>query len=277
MSQLLTAGDVRRIARSHGIRPSQRLGQNFVIDPNTIRKIVRLARVEGDDRVLEIGAGLGSLTVGLAEKAGEVVAIEFDRALIPALTEVTHPLGNVRIVEGDAMRVDYSSIFADKPHRFVSNLPYALAVPLMAKLLTEQPGVTSFVAMVQREVGERLVAPPGSRTYGAISVLVAYFCRAELVGRVSPNVFWPRPKVWSVIIKLDRRPPPVSVDIERLMKVVTAAFAQRRKTVRNSLASSLSISPAEVEAGLGRAGVDPGSRAEALGIIDFARIAEEVT
>jgi 16S rRNA (adenine1518-N6/adenine1519-N6)-dimethyltransferase len=277
MGQLLTAGDVRRIARSHGIRPSQRLGQNFVIDPNTIRKIVRVADVGPRDRVLEIGAGVGTLTIGLAEKAAEVVAVEFDRALVPALTEVIGPLGNVRLVEADAMRLDYSSILMGRPHRFVSNLPYALAVPLISKLLREQREVTSFVAMVQKEVGERLVAPPGSRTYGAISVLVSYFCLGEVVSRISPTVFWPRPKVWSVLIKLDRRPPPVSVDIETLMKVVTAAFAQRRKTVRNSLASSLPKSPAEVETALQRAEVDPGARAETLGINDFARIAEEVT
>jgi 16S rRNA (adenine1518-N6/adenine1519-N6)-dimethyltransferase len=272
--RLLTTSDVRDLARRHGIRPSKALGQNFVIDPNTIRRIVRLAAVDAEDRVLEVGAGLGTLTLALAAAARQVIAVEFDRALLPALEEVLEGVPNVEIVAADAMAVEYGSLLGGLSHRFISNLPFNLATPLITKLLEEVLQIGDFTVMVQREVGERLVASPGSKVYGSISVLVGYYAEGKVLGRVSPNVFWPPPRVESVLIQLVRRPPPVDVPIEPLMKATRAAFSQRRKTVRNALAATLGRDPDEVEKALKTAEVDPGSRAESLGLEDFARIAK---
>jgi 16S rRNA (adenine1518-N6/adenine1519-N6)-dimethyltransferase len=272
--RLLTTSDVRDLARRHGIRPSKALGQNFVIDPNTIRRIVRLAAVDAEDRVLEVGAGLGTLTLALAAAARQVIAVEFDRALLPALEEVLEGVPNVEIVAADAMAVEYGSLLGGLSHRFISNLPFNLATPLITKLLEEVLQIGDFTVMVQREVGERLVASPGSKVYGSISVLVGYYAEGKVLGRVSPNVFWPPPRVESVLIQLVRRPPPVDVPIEPLMKATRAAFSQRRKTVRNALAAALGRDPDEVEKALNTAEVDPGSRAESLGLEDFARIAK---
>jgi len=271
---LLTATQIRDLARRHGFRPSKSLGQNFVIDPNTIRRIVRLAGVAREDRVLEVGAGVGALTLALAERAGAVTAIEIDRRLLPALREVVGDLPNVEVVAGDAMSLDYPSLLGGLPHRMVSNLPYNIATPLLARMLADVPEIEELVVTVQREVGERLVAPPGSRTYGAISLLVAFHCEASLLGRVPATVFWPVPSVESVLVRLTRRPRPVDVEPAELMGVVHAAFSQRRKTVRNSLASTLGRPTGEVEAALASAGLDPGGRAETLGLEEFARLTE---
>lgn len=260
--------------RRHGIRPSKALGQNFLVDPGTIERIVRLAEVEPADRILEVGAGLGTLTKALARSAKEVIAIEFDRALLPILEEAVGHLSNVRVVHGDAMKLDYSKLLDSGEYRFVSNLPYNLATPLIARLLQEVAEIVDFVVMVQREVGMRLVSPPGSREYGGVSVMVRYFCEARILGRVRPTVFWPKPKVESVLLRLVRRPPPVGIPFSQLMRVVRAAFGQRRKMVRNSLAAGLALSPDTAERALAAAGVDPRVRAETLSIEDFARIAQ---
>jgi 16S rRNA (adenine1518-N6/adenine1519-N6)-dimethyltransferase len=271
---LLGAAQVRDLARRYGFRPSKALGQNFVVDPNTIRRIVRLAGVSGEDRILEIGAGVGALTVALAERAASVTAIEIDRHLLPALDEVVGGLANVSVVAGDAMEMDIGSLLGGREHRLVANLPYNVATPLLARLLSEEPEITDFAVMVQREVGERLIAPPGSKAYGGVSVLVAYHCTARLLGRVPPTVFWPAPTVESVLIRLSRRPAPVTVDPEALMRVVHAAFGQRRKTVRNSLASVLGLAPEAVERAVAAAGLDPGARAETFSLEEFARLTE---
>lgn len=265
------------IARKHGIRPSKRLGQNFLVDPNTVRKILRLAEVSPGDRVLEIGAGLGFLTVELAKRAETVIAVEFDRGLIAALNETLSGLTNVAVVRGDAMKLDYSSLLEGTGHRMISNLPYNLATPLVARLLESVPAIDDFVVMIQREVGERLVAPPGSKTYGAISVVVRYFAEGKVLSRVPPTVFWPRPKVESVVIRLKRRPSPVGMAFARIEPVVHAAFGQRRKIIRNSLAAGLSLPIGKVELALDSASVDPRARAETLSLEDFARIAEELS
>lgn len=260
------------MARRHDIHPTKALGQNFVIDQNTIRRIVRLAEVEKTDRIIEVGAGVGTLTLALADAGAHVTAIELDRQLIPALTEVLAGLNNVEVVVADAMKVDYSSMVKDGECRLVSNLPYNIATPLIATLLEEVPRITDFVAMVQREAAERFVAPPGSKTYGAVSLLIAYHCEAKLLGKVPASVFWPAPKVESLIVRLTRRPAPVEVSCEELMRVVRAAFGQRRKTVRNSLAAVLECPVARVEEALVRAGIDPDTRAESLGLQEFAAL-----
>ena len=169
LSPTLTATRIRDLARRHGFRPSQALGQNFVVDPNTIRRIVRLAALAPGDAVLEVGAGVGSLTVALAAQAERVVAVEIDRRLLPALAEVVGGTSSVTVVPGDALELDYRALLGGRPHRLVANLPYNVATPLIARVLEEVPEVADLLVMVQREVGQRLVAAPGSRTYGALS------------------------------------------------------------------------------------------------------------
>lgn len=274
--RLLSPADVGELARRYGIVPTKALGQNFVIDQNTIRRIVRLAEIAPSDRIIEVGAGVGTLTLGLAEAAGHVTAIELDRRLIPALEEVLEGTGNVDVVVGDAMDLDFAPLVAGGAHRLVANLPYNIATPLIAELLQQRPEITDFVVMVQREAGERFVAPPGSKAYGGVSLLVAYHCEAKLLGKVPASVFWPVPKVESLLVRLTRRTPPVDVEGPELMRVVRAAFSQRRKTIRNTLASGLDMEVGEVEAALARAGVDPGARAEALGLNEFAGLVREL-
>jgi 16S rRNA (adenine1518-N6/adenine1519-N6)-dimethyltransferase len=268
--RLLSPSDVREIARRYGIVPSKALGQNFVIDQNTIRRIVRLAGVAPTDRIVEVGAGIGTVTLALAEAAGQVTAVELDRKLIPALEEVLEGVANVRVVVGDAMELDFAPLVAGGGWRMVANLPYNIATPLVATLLKERPEIEDFVIMVQREAGERFVAAPGSRTYGAVSLLVAYHTEARVLGKVPASVFWPVPAVESLLVRLTRRPQPVEVSSDALMRVVRAAFGQRRKTIRNTLAAGLGLEVGEVEAALARAGVDPGVRAESLGLEEFA-------
>lgn len=244
------------------------------MDPNTIRRIVRLAELSASDRIIEVGAGFGSLTLALAESAAHVIAIELDRKLLPALGEVLDPVANVTVLAADAMDVDFAQLTAGVPHRLVANLPYNLATPLIANLLQRAPDIVDFVIMVQREAGERLVAGPGSKTYGAVSLLVAYHCQSRVLGKVPSTVFWPVPHVESLLVRLTRRPPPVAVGNDELMRVVRAAFGQRRKTVRNSLASVLQMPVADVEDALQRAGLLPGARAESLDLEEFAKLTE---
>jgi 16S rRNA (adenine1518-N6/adenine1519-N6)-dimethyltransferase len=174
------------------------------------------------------------------------------------------------------MDLDFAPLVAGGPHRLVANLPYNIATPLIADLLQQRPEITDFVVMVQREAGERFVAPPGSKAYGAVSLLVAYHSEAKLLGKVPASVFWPVPKVESLLVRLTRREPMADLGGAELMRVVRAAFSQRRKTIRNTLASGLDMEPGEVEAALARAGVDPGARAEALGLDEFAGLVREL-
>ena len=247
-----------------------------MIDPNSIRRVVRLAGIDSGDRVIEVGAGLGTLTMALSEAASQVVAVELDRKLVPALQRVTGGLPNVTVVQADALGLDWAGLLAGRPHRLVSNLPYNIATPLVATLLAEVPAIFDITAVVQREAGERFAAPPGSKTYGGISVLVAYYCAIKAMGKVPPTVFWPQPSVDSVVVRMSRHPPPVEVNPEKLMKVVRAAFSQRRKTIRNSLPAALGLDLAEVQDLLRRSGVDSSRRAESLTLEEFARIANEM-
>lgn len=232
--------------------------------------------MEAGDRVLEIGAGLGSLTVALAAAGAEVTAVEFDRTLLAALREVAEPWPGVTVLEADAMRIDWASELPGERWKMVSNLPYNVAVPLVAGLLEGVPQIRSFLVMVQREVGERLAAGPGDDAYGAVSVRIAYRAEAEVVRRVPATVFWPRPAVDSVLVRLTRRErPPVTTPPERLFRVVGEGFAERRKTMRNAV-RRLGLSAAEADLALARAGLEPNVRAERLSLQDFARLAEEV-
>lgn len=260
----------------HDLRPGRALGQNFVADPNTVRRIVRLARVAEGDRVLEIGAGLGSLTLALAEAGASVVAVEADGRLVPVLRELVDDKA-VEVVHADALRTDLAPLLGERglaePWQVVANLPYNVAVPLVVRVLEEVPAVTGMLVMVQREVGERLAAGPGDRAYGAVSVKIAYWATATIVGYVPPTVFVPKPKVDSALVRIERRRavavPPSTVPYDRLFAVVRAGFGQRRKTLRRSL-DGLVVPEAFV-----RADVNPGARAEELSIEQWGELASE--
>ncbi|OFW77679.1 MAG: ribosomal RNA small subunit methyltransferase A [Actinobacteria bacterium RBG_19FT_COMBO_70_19] len=267
---------MKDLARRHGVRPTKALGQHFLADPNLARAIVADAGVRAGDRVVEVGAGLGSLTVALAAAGARVIAVEFDRTLLPPLREIVAPWPAVRIEEADAMRLDWASALPGDGWKMVSNLPYNVAVPLVVDMLEEVPQIRSYLVMVQREVGERLAAAPGDEAYGAVSVRVRYRADAQVARRVPASVFWPRPKVDSVLVRLERRAePPVATEPQRLFRVVDEGFAERRKTMRNAL-RRLGLSAAEAVDALERCGLEPNVRAERLSLEDFARLAETV-
>jgi 16S rRNA (adenine1518-N6/adenine1519-N6)-dimethyltransferase len=269
---VLTSRDVRALLQEHGIRPSRALGQNFLADPNTARRIVRLAGVERGDRVLEIGPGLGSLTLALADAGARVHALELDRHLVPVLESVLRAVPDVTVEQGDALTWEYAARLGDGPWSCVSNLPYNVATPVVARILEEAPAVTRLLVMVQREVGERLAAGPGTKAYGAVSVKVAFHATARIVGAVPPTVFVPRPKVESALVLLERRAtPPVDVpSYAALFELVGAGFAQRRKMLRRALAGALGD---RTEAVLTVAGVAPTARAEELDLEAWAGVA----
>jgi 16S rRNA (adenine1518-N6/adenine1519-N6)-dimethyltransferase len=245
-----------------------------------VRRVARLAELEPGDPVVEIGAGLGSLTLALAEAGAEVTAIERDRGLVPLLREVVHG-HHVRVVEADALTVSWDEVFGDAPQALdagdpsrtwslVANLPYNVAVPIVARVLEEAPAVRKLLVMVQREVGERLAARPGDDAYGAVSVKVAYYATAKVVGKVPVAVFVPRPRVESVLVRMDRRTAvavdPELVPADRLFTVVRAGFAQRRKMLRRSLAGV--VQPESFRG----AGISPEARAEDLSVVDWGRL-----
>ncbi|MCU1454056.1 MAG: Ribosomal small subunit methyltransferase [Acidimicrobiales bacterium] len=263
-----TRRTLTELLEQHGLSPSRALGQNFVIDPNTVRRIARLAAVGPGDAVVEIGAGLGSLTLALADTGAEVTAVEIDRYLLPVLREVVEPHG-VRVIGGDARGLPWADVLAGHPTwALVANLPYNVATPMVLDLLADVPAIDRMLVMVQREVGERLAAPVGTSAYGIPSVKVAYRARARVVGRVSPEVFLPRPKVESALVEIVRRAEPATTaDPARLFALVQAGFGQRRKMLRRSLAA---LVPAEAFAA---AGVAPEARAEQLTIEDWGRLA----
>jgi len=270
----LTAREVGDLLASHGLRPSRALGQNFVADPNTVRRIARLAEVGPGDRVVEVGPGLGSLTLALAETGATVTAVEADRHLIPVLEEVLEGTG-VRVVHADAMRLDWTALLGDDPGWvMVANLPYNIATPLVADVLDSVPAVSRMLVMVQREVGERLAAKVGDEAYGAVSVKVSYWATASIAGRVPASVFIPRPKVESVLVSITRRPSPAvdpsSVSPDLLFDLVRAGFGQRRKMLRRALANR--VPPAAFD----MARIEPEQRAEELCVEDWGRLAAAV-
>jgi 16S rRNA (adenine1518-N6/adenine1519-N6)-dimethyltransferase len=272
----LGAGALRALAERHGIRPRRSLGQHFLIDPNLARAIAADAGVGPGDRVVEIGAGLGSLTRALAEAGAEVLAVEVDPSLIPALEESVSGLGGVRVLHADATDPEWQDALGEGDWVLAANLPYNVATHLVLNTLRDVPQVRRLVVMVQREVGERLVAGPGEDAYGIPSLRVAYRAAGAQVRRVPPSVFWPRPKVESVIVRLVRREAPaVAVAEDRLWAVVDAGFAERRKTMRNAL-RRLGVEGGDADDLLETAGVDPSTRAETLSLQEFARIAEKL-
>jgi 16S rRNA (adenine1518-N6/adenine1519-N6)-dimethyltransferase len=265
---VLTRRDIIRLLDEHGLAPRRSLGQNFVVDPNTVRRIARLAQLQPGDRVVEIGAGFGSLTLALAETGAQVTAVEVDAGLVPLLRSVVEPLG-VTVVEADALSLDWDTIVdPGAPWTLVANLPYNVATPLVVTLLETAPLMDRMLVMVQAEVGERLAAGPGEDAYGAVSAVVSYWADAEVVGRVPPTVFLPRPKVDSALISIRRRSAPATAgEYPRLKEVIRAGFGQRRKMLRRSLAGV--VDPRAFE----ETGIRPDARAEELGIDEWGRLA----
>lgn len=273
---LLGAGQIREIAGRLGVRPTKNWGQNFVIDGNTVRRIVRLAELRPDDVVVEIGPGLGSLTLALLPDVARVVAVEIDTNLAAALPDTVAALApsysnRLEVVAADAMTM--RTLPDPQPTALVANLPYNISVPVVLSFLEAFPTLRRVLVMVQLEVAERLVAPPGNKTYGIPSLKAAWYAEARLAGTVSRTVFWPAPNVDSGLVALDRREPPQTpASRTEVFACIDAAFAQRRKTLRAALAGWAG-SAANAETALLAAGIDPRTRGEQLDIHAFAAIA----
>ncbi len=268
---------MRTLARRLDLRPTRQRGQNFVIDPNTVRRIVASSRLRCDDVVVEVGPGLGSLTLALLGNVANVIAVEVDPVLATALPATVREFAPAQVdrllvVTADALRLP--TLQGPPPTALVANLPYNVAVPVLLKLLATLPSIDRVLVMVQLEVADRLAAAPGSRVYGVPSVKAAWYGDVRRVGVVGRNVFWPAPNVDSGLVALTRHTPPDSrVGRERVFEVVDAAFAQRRKMLRSALAG-LAGSPGAAESALLAAGVDPTARGERLSVEDFARVAD---
>lgn len=276
-ARLLGPAEVRGLAEDLGIRPTKKLGQNFVHDPNTVRRIVKSAELAPDDVVVEVGPGLGSLTLALLPAVAAVHAVEIDPVLaqrLPATVAEFAPAlaDRLSVTPADAMRVRAADLPGPEPTAIVANLPYNVGVPVLLHLLAELPGIRRGLVMVQAEVADRLAAKPGSKTYGVPSAKLAWFADARRAGPVPRAVFWPVPNVDSGLLSFTCRPAPSDVPRAEVFAVVDAAFAQRRKALRSALAGWAGSPPAAEEA-LRAAGIDPLTRAERLGIADFARIA----
>ena len=272
---LLSAADIRALAAELDVRPTKTLGQNFVIDPNTIRRIVDRAELSPEETVVEVGPGLGSLTLGLMDAAARVIAVEIDPKLAARLPRTVAERRPDReqdftLILHDA--VELTSL-PGEPTALVANLPYNVAVPVLLNMLERFPSIRHGLVMVQEEVADRLAAVPGGRIYGVPSVKAAWYAEVTKAGVIGTNVFWPAPKIHSGLVRFVRREPPqTAASREEVFAVIDAAFAQRRKTLRAALAGWAG-SPARAEEALVAAGVDPRLRGEALDVAAFARIA----
>ncbi|MEP7055364.1 MAG: 16S rRNA (adenine(1518)-N(6)/adenine(1519)-N(6))-dimethyltransferase RsmA [Actinomycetota bacterium] len=271
---LLGPADVRRLAAQLAVRPAKSLGQNFLIDANTIRRIVRISGVSADDVVVEVGPGLGSLTLGLLAASNRVMAIEIDERLAAALPSLARDrvpayADRLQVIAADALTL--RELPGPPPTALVANLPYNVAVPVLLGMLERFGTLRHGLVMLQQEVADRLAAPPGSKVYGVPSVKLAWYADARLAGSIPRTVFWPAPNVDSGLVAFTKRPPP-DADRRTTFAIIDAAFAQRRKTLRAALAGLVG-SPAQAEAVLRAAGIDYSLRGEALSVGDFARIA----
>ena len=284
---LLSATDIRKLADLLDLRPTKTLGQNYVIDPNTIRRIVDAAHLKSTEHVLEVGPGLGSLTLGLLDAAQAVTAIEIDppvAARLATTIEEYRPRSEHRlaVIEADAMRVSGEEIIAAAPEAaagpptaIVANLPYNVAVPVLLHLLAELSSIEHGLVMVQQEVAERLTAQPGRKIYGVPSAKMAWYAEATYAGTIGTKVFWPAPRITSGLVHFTaRKPPETTASRQQVFEVIDTAFAQRRKTLRAAL-SNWAGSGAAAEELLVAANVDPKARGEVLGIEEFTRIAEQ--
>ncbi|MBR6906621.1 MAG: 16S rRNA (adenine(1518)-N(6)/adenine(1519)-N(6))-dimethyltransferase RsmA [Selenomonadaceae bacterium] len=268
----------QHILKVFHLRASKKLGQNFLIDAAVVRGIVEAAELQEGERVLEIGPGIGTLTQGLAESGAQVTAVELDKKLPAVLAETLKGYENVRIVQGDILKTDIRELMGDAPFKVAANLPYYITTPILMALLEQRLPIRKIVTMVQKEVAERMIAPPGSKTYGALSVAVQYYTAPEIVLDVPPKSFIPAPEVDSVVIACKvRGEPPVAVRDEKLFfRVVKAAFGQRRKTLSNALKGAGFLKD-EVQGALEKAGIEAARRGETLSLEEFAQLADACT
>ncbi|CVK18974.1 MULTISPECIES: 16S rRNA (adenine(1518)-N(6)/adenine(1519)-N(6))-dimethyltransferase RsmA [Sporomusa] len=266
------------IVKTFGIHMSKKLGQNFLIDGNVVDGIVAAAQVKAGDTVLEVGPGIGTLTQGLAEAGAEVTAVELDRRLLDVLAKTLEGYDNVKVIHGDILKIDISREINKEKYKLVANLPYYITTPIIMKFLEERLPVELLVTMVQKEVAQRMVAKPGGKDYGALSVAVQYYTEPEIMFIVPPKAFIPAPAVESAVIRCTvRTVPPVQVASEKMFfRVVKAAFAQRRKTLANGLKAN-GLDKAAVEKVLAQAGIDGTRRGEQLSLDEFAAIANAWT
>jgi 16S rRNA (adenine1518-N6/adenine1519-N6)-dimethyltransferase len=268
---LLGPVEIRELAGRLGVRPTKTLGQNFVHDANTVRRIVRAAGLDPSDVAIEVGPGLGSLTLGLLPAVARLYAVEIDPVLAAALPATVGHDPRLTVITADALRLS-GAAFDEPPTALVANLPYNVAVPVVLHLLATLPSLRHGLVMVQKEVADRLAAGPGSKVYGVPSAKLAWYAGARQAGRVPPSVFWPVPNVESGLVAFARHEPPAAVPREEVFAVIDAAFAQRRKTLRAAL-SGWAGGPAAAADILVKAGVDPGLRGEQLTVEQFAMIA----
>ncbi len=280
MKVLTSPSTIKYIMDKYGFRFSKSLGQNFLIDANIVNGIIDGAEVGPDDVILEIGPGIGVMTQSMAQRAKKVVAIEIDKALLPVLDETLEDLDNVEIVSGDVLRVDIQKIIDEKldgqAPKVVANLPYYVTTPIIMKFLEEQIPVTDIVVMVQKEVADRMVAGPGTKIYGALSVVVQYYAEPSKIVKVPPSVFMPQPNVESSVVRLKKRTnPPVDLkDPSLFFKTVRSSFMKRRKTLLNALSSGeLAVSKDQVREVLDACEIDPKRRGETLDMAEFAKLA----
>ncbi|MBV7295623.1 16S rRNA (adenine(1518)-N(6)/adenine(1519)-N(6))-dimethyltransferase RsmA [Corynebacterium sp. TAE3-ERU12] len=272
--EYLGPADIRELADELGVTPAKKLGQNFVHDSNTVRRIVDAAVLSSDDYPVEVGPGLGSLTLGLLDTCGRAAAIEIDPRLaekLPTTVAQRAPGAQLHLIAGDAMNVRAQD-FPEAPTALVANLPYNVSVPVLLHLLAELPSVRRVLVMVQAEVADRLAAAPGSKIYGVPSVKASYYGRVRNAGNIGRNVFWPVPNVDSKLVQIDIFAEPREVPASEVWPIVDAAFAQRRKTLRAALAGHYGSAAAAEEA-LRAAGIDPKLRGERLSVNDYVRLA----
>lgn len=282
MGKLVNPKETIQVLQKHHFQFRKKFGQNFLIDPHVLDKIVEAAQVTEDDFILEVGPGIGTLTQYLCERARHVLAVEIDKDLIPILQQTLSPYDNVDVIQGDILKQDIPHIAEvyneGKPIKVVANLPYYITTPIIMELFESHVPLANVTVMVQKEVADRMKAKPGSKDCGALSLAVQYYAEPYIAAFVPPNCFMPRPNVGSAVIRLDcRSRVPVSVQDERLMfRLIRAAFNQRRKTLQNAIANSgeLSFSKAEAAEAIATAGLDASIRGEKLGLPEFARLAD---
>jgi 16S rRNA (adenine1518-N6/adenine1519-N6)-dimethyltransferase len=283
MKSVVNPSNTKDLLKQFDFRMSKRLGQNFLIDKNILDEIIEGAELTKDDYVLEIGPGMGSMTQKLCESAGKVIAVEIDKKLIPVLSVTLAEYDNITVVNGDILKLDLKEVlrehFGDKKAKVIANLPYYITTPIIMKLLEEKLDLQSITIMVQKEVGDRIKAAPGSKVYGALSVAVQYYAKPSQILFVPPESFIPQPEVDSIVLKLDiLSQPAVEVESESLFfRVVKASFGQRRKTLLNALtAGNFGLSKEQVKEVLKSVDIDENRRGETLSLQEFANIANKL-
>lgn len=279
---LFSPAGMTRVMKKHGFKNAHSLGQNFLTDEGVIESIIEGSGITEEDLVIEIGPGLGVMTAAAAERAGRVVAVEIDARLIPILKDTLSYYDNIEIIQEDILKVDLCRLIDErKPAgqaRIIGNLPYYITTPILMKLLEDRVPAASFTVMMQKEVAERILAEPGNRTYGALTVAVRYYCEAEAVADAPKEVFLPRPNVDSAVIRLDRREQPTVCPMSEkvFFETVRSGFGQRRKTLQNSITGTRGITKEEAGTVLDRAGVARNRRAETLSLEEFAAVSDEI-